>query len=146
MPIDAVTDINEDTDWDKEAVAVNLVQIRNLPITSKKIVLATKRDVVLQKLAHYIVTGWPNANEISPELLPYYARRDAFTIEEGCILQGIWVVIPSELYGEILGELHESNPVIVQMKSLARLHVWKHIHIGNIFILILQGLFWVKCF
>ena len=80
LPIDTVTDINEDTAWDKEAVAVNLVQIRNLPITSKQIVLATKRDIVLQKLAHYIVTGWPNANEISPELLPYYARRDAFTI------------------------------------------------------------------
>ena len=37
---------------------------------------------------------------------------------------GIRVVIPPQMRGCVLNELHQSHPVIVRMKSLAGLYVW----------------------
>ena len=59
------------------------------------------------------------------ELRFYRAEREEFTVEDGCLLRGTRVVIPSRYRQEVLCKLHLINhPRMVRMNSLARFHVW----------------------
>ena len=59
------------------------------------------------------------------ELRLYCAEREKFTVEDGCLLRGTRVVIPSRYRQEVLRELHLINhPGMVRINSLARFHVW----------------------
>ena len=46
------------------------------------------------------------------------------TIESGCLMLGIKVIIPNKLQGRVLEELHTGHIGIVKMKALARSRVW----------------------
>ena len=84
---------------------------------------ATRGDPVLSRVLHFVLHGWP-AEENTPEELRYYcAKREEFTVEDGCLLRGNRVLIPSK-YQQVLSELHLNHPGMVRMKSLARLQVW----------------------
>ena len=103
---------------------VNRVQIERTPITATRIREATRGDPVLSRVLHYILHGLP-ADENTPEELRFYrAKREEFTVEDGCLLRGTRVVIPSRYLQEVLSELHLNHPGMVRMKSLAQLHVW----------------------
>ena len=104
------------------AALVNLMQIDALPITRHQLRQCTERDKVLSKVMNYTLNGWPN--QIEPVLKPFSNRQQELTVEAGCILWGIRVIVPEKLRAAILEELHTSHPGIVHMKSLARLHVW----------------------
>ena len=56
--------------------------------------------------------------------LRIFSKRHEITVEDGCLLWGIRVIIPSQPRERVLYELHTGQPGIVRMKSLARLHVW----------------------
>ncbi|XP_046362411.2 uncharacterized protein K02A2.6-like [Haliotis rufescens] len=112
------------TFWTREATSVHIAQLDNLPVTSRDISAATVRDKVLSRVKHFTVCGWPSVGDISHEFLPYYRRKDELTCEEGCLLRGVRVVVPTQYRVEILDNLHDSHPGIVRMKSRARIHVW----------------------
>lgn len=40
------------------------------------------------------------------------------------MLWGIRVVIPKQLQGDVLNELHRNHPGVTKMKSLARSYAW----------------------
>ena len=61
---------------------------------------------------------------MEPDLKPFFDRRLEITIEAGCLMWGIKVVIPSKSRERVLNELHTGHPGIVKMKSLARTLVW----------------------
>ena len=104
------------------ASTFNLNQINVLPLDAGQLKQATKTDPVLMKVLQYTQNGWPT--EIESELRPYHRRRDELTVEDGCLLCGMKVVVPTSCREEVLDELHTSHPGIVKMKSLARIHVW----------------------
>ena len=58
------------------------------------------------------------------KLLPYFRVRNELTIQDGCLLRGIRIVIPERYRQDVLEELHDSHPWMARMKSSARLHVW----------------------
>ena len=58
------------------------------------------------------------------ELRFYFTKQDEFTTEEGYLLRGTTVVIPTKFQALVLAELHIDHPGMVRMKSLGRLHVW----------------------
>ena len=66
--------------------------------------------------------GWPDS--VTPELQPYFTRRHELSVEAGCLMWGMKVIVPTKLQNRVLAELHTSHPGIVKMKSLARTHVW----------------------
>ena len=70
----------------------------------------------------FTLTGWPST--APPELKPFFNRRFEITIETGCLMWGIRVIVPSKLRERVLKELHTGHPGIVKMKSLARTLVW----------------------
>ena len=70
----------------------------------------------------YTQSGWPN--EVDDILLSFWNRRTELTIEQGCLLWGIRVVIPQKLREAVLKELHKDHPGIVRMKSITRSYIW----------------------
>lgn len=111
--------IEEADDWSIEGDQFNRVQIKRIPITATRFRKATRGDPVLSHVLHSILHGWP-ADENTPEELRFYcAKREEFTLEDGCLLCGTNVVIPSRYRQEVLSELHLNHSGVVRMKSLA---------------------------
>ena len=58
---------------------------------------ATQADDELTLLKHKIMSGWPSTiKEIPPVLQPYWTFCEELTIEDGLILKGTRIVIPSK--------------------------------------------------
>ena len=83
------------------------------PITSEQIWIMTRRDLVLSKILYYVTTGaWPT-NGVDTNLSAYFNKQDEISIEQGCVLWGTRVIIPSRGRVRVLELLHESHPGIV---------------------------------
>ena len=105
-----------------ETVVFNIAQIEALPVTALQVAAATRKDPLLSQVFRYTQTGWPHA--VDSVLLPYWNRRTELTIEGGCLLWGIRVVVPQKLQETVLAELHRDHPGMVRMKAVARSFVW----------------------
>ena len=80
-------------------------------------------DPVLSKVLKFTQQGW--WREIDSDLRPHYRKRNEFSVEEGCLLCDMKVVVPTLCQKKVLEELHTSHPGIMKMKSLTRIHVWQ---------------------
>lgn len=109
---------------DEESADVNGIQVARVPISSKRLREDAARDPVLSRVIDFTLYGWPDKSEVSDNLKSYFAKRNEFTVEDGCLLRGTRVVIPAKHQETVLAELHLSHPGIVRMKALARLQVW----------------------
>ena len=67
--------------------------------------------------------GWPG-QEVSEALKPLYQRREQLATDQGCLVWGMRVAVPTKLLSRILSELHFTHPDVVKMKLLARSYVW----------------------
>ena len=93
-----------------------------LPVKVQHIAQATRTDPVLSHVLEFTRTHCPT--QIPDHLQPYFARHNALTVEENCLLWGIHVKVPLKLRHQVLDELHLSHLRIARMKSLARIIVW----------------------
>ena len=98
----------------------NLSQVEALPVTATQNQAATRTDPVLSKVLHHTRHGWPQ--HIAEVLKAFHQRSQELTVEVGCIILGIWVVISKKLQARILEDLHRDHPGASRMKSLARSH------------------------
>ena len=105
-----------------EASLFNINQIGVLPITPERLKQETAKDPVLSRVLRHMMDGWPT--KAKKDLHPFFNRRQELTVELGCLLWGVKVIIPPKLREWVLAELHTAHPGIVKMKSLARQHVW----------------------
>ena len=104
------------------ATLFNILQVNTIPVNPDLLKRATAVDPVLSKVLRYVQGGWPH--HVSPDLKPFFQRKDELVIEAGCLMWGIRVVIPTKFRQQVMDELHTSHAGIVRMKSLARIHVW----------------------
>ena len=100
----------------------NLSQVESLPVTATQVQAASRTDPVLSKVLHHTTRGWPQ--QTAEVLKPFHHRSQELTVEGGCLLWGIQVVIPRKLQARILEDLHRDHPGASRMKSLARSHFW----------------------
>ncbi|XP_046841958.1 uncharacterized protein K02A2.6-like [Xenia sp. Carnegie-2017] len=115
--------VEEPDEWEEEAAAVNSAQLKRSPVSVSMIREATQKDSVLSRVVYYLLHGWPEG-KLPEELQYFFTKQDEFTVEEGCLLRGTRLVIPTKYQGVVLSELHINHPGRGRMKSLARLHVW----------------------
>ena len=54
----------------------------------------------------------------------HFSDKLEITIESGCLMWGIKVIVPNKLQGRVLEELHISHTGIVRMKALSRSRIW----------------------
>ena len=113
---------NECTEEGPEIRIFQIRQLESLPIVPADIKRATQRDQVLSKVLQYSRGGWPTSS--TEVFRPYSMRRQEISIEDGCLLWGMRVIIPTSLREQSLVELHRDHPGVVKMKSLARSHMW----------------------
>jgi len=90
-------------------------------VTCDEIKKATRP--VLSKVYTFVLDGWPNSF-FDPQFRPYKERQHELSVEEGCILWGMRVVVPDCLRTKVLDELHETHPGIIRIKAIARSFVW----------------------
>ena len=98
-------------------------KLDDLPVKASDIATATSKDPVLKQVKHFVLKGWPRQAP-NQALVPYFRRRNDLTIQNGCIICGIRIVIPSVFQSKLLHILHETHPGKVRMKALARSYMW----------------------
>ena len=94
-----------------------------LPVTSKKIRSATRKEPVSARVYDMTMTGWPD-HVTDERLKPYWTRRHELSTEQGCALWETRVVIPSILRKKLIDEIHEDHMGISRTKSVARTFCW----------------------
>ena len=92
-----------------ESTEFNVYQRAALEVTARQIA----RDPVLSKVVLYVRKGWPMGHTLPQNFQPYHNRFSELTVEQGCLLWGIRVVVPSKFTKQLLKELHESHSGIV---------------------------------
>jgi transposase InsO family protein len=107
---------------------VNLLT-STLPVTFEKTREAAQQDAVLGLVMKYIKEGWPDISTLRQhpdrtQLEGFHRRRESLTIEQGCIMFGERVVIPTALRPRVLRQIHRGHPGIQRMKTLARSYTY----------------------
>ena len=97
-------------------------QLEALPVLASTVAAEMSSDPILKQVVRYLRGEWPD--QVPEALVPLWRRREELTLEAGCILWGIRVVIPKKLQPQILSKLHQGHPGIVKMKAAAHSHVW----------------------
>ena len=93
----------------KAAHLFNITQLESLPVNARQIARETAKDPVLSKVLQYTLSGWPK--EVDDVILkPYFYRRTQLGIEEGCLMWGMRVIVPTSLRKRVLEELHNTHP------------------------------------
>ena len=110
---------NETPEEDDVISLFQLGQVEQMPIDSRQVKMETEKDRVLSQILHYSKQGWPNI--MSPQLKPYYHRRNEIVCEGNILLWGIRVIIPDRLQKQVLQMGHHG---INRMKALARSYCW----------------------
>ncbi|KAI7802842.1 hypothetical protein IRJ41_020318 [Triplophysa rosa] len=82
----------------------------------------TLQDGTLSKVHEYVLQGWPV--EVESLLLPYYHRRDALSVKNGCVTWRARIIIPLQGRATVLKQLHQTHSGMSRMKGLARSYMW----------------------
>jgi len=117
-----LTDSSRESDDEIETTLFNIAQIDCLPVTAEQVKRATANDTILSRVLQFTKNGWPAA--VDKSLQAYFNKRQEITVEGGCLLWGIRVIVPEKLQKRILDELHMDHLGIVRMKNKARSYVW----------------------
>ena len=72
--------------------------------------LSMQADDELALLKHTIMQGWPKSiKQVPPVLQPFWTFREELTVEDGLILKGTRIVIPTKQCKAILKLIHEGH-------------------------------------
>uniref|UniRef100_A0A914HDQ6 Integrase catalytic domain-containing protein n=1 Tax=Globodera rostochiensis TaxID=31243 RepID=A0A914HDQ6_GLORO len=72
-----------------------------LPLVHADLVKAAKEDEVIKEVQKCIRTQWPMKKDMAPNIIPFHRRRDALSMEDGCLLYAERVVVPISLQNEV---------------------------------------------
>ena len=111
----------EEQEEEEEVYLISYLE--ELPVTARDIAAATRKDPVLARLYDFTLHGWPQALN-APVLQPYFSRKQELSVDRGCVLWGLRVVIPEKYRVRLLDDLHQEHHRICRMKSLARGRLW----------------------
>ena len=123
--------VGPDEKFDLKISADNLViaQIQEevqsqLPLRANQIAEETRRDSVLSKIRHYILSGWPHVPDITENLRPYHRIREEMSSVHGCLVWGLRTIIPLVFRKKLLDHLHSTHAGMGKMKADARRYFW----------------------
>ena len=85
---------------------------------------AYKEDPVCAQVMAYCEHGWPPIMTENPAMREFYQVRDELSVEQGLLLLGSRIVIPSLLRAEILERIHMGHLGIHKCRETARRNVW----------------------
>lgn len=123
LPLNKSDKIN-DVECDK--FYINMITTNVKSISDLDIIDEIKKEEILKEVFIRVFAGrWPNKiKEVSEELKPYFSRKNELAIEQGCLMWGHRLIIPTKFREQLISELHSTHLGIVKMKSLARSYMW----------------------
>ena len=68
---------------------VSVVQLRKHPVSVLEIAYQMARNPVLAKALEMTQNGWPVHFCTTPELKPFFFRKDELSVEQGCLMWGL---------------------------------------------------------
>ena len=85
-----------------------------MPTKLDKIRQETKKDANLQLLTQQITEGWPDSiKQRNCSIRPYWSVRHDIAIEDGVLLVGSRILIPTTLRQDILRQIHNGKYITV---------------------------------
>lgn len=93
-----------------------------LPASLRELRSATADDVILSKVLMYVAKGWPR--RVRPDLLAYHRCQHELHVDDGLLMRGHRVIIPTVYRMAFLQELHAAHLGIIKMKMIARDRCW----------------------
>ena len=115
--------ISNDLSYVPEDIDMLFSIIENSFVNACDVKRGTQKDECLVNVYEYCLNGWPEES-VSDDFKPYKNRKTELSLENGCILWGSRVVIPTSLQNEVLSMLHDTHLGASKMKSLARSWFW----------------------
>ena len=105
------TETNVQSQFEKDMESICAID-NDLDVSGQlqEIRVATSGDDTLTVVGGYIRQGWPDIKrDVLPIARPYFGFRDELVMEDGIVLKGTRLVIPSRMRQEILRQLHRSH-------------------------------------
>ena len=96
--------------------------LSNTPVHASQVRQWTDRDPLLSQVREMVLNGWKEVE--TEEILPYVRRKEELSVQDGCLMWGVRVIVPSAGRSKVLDQLHQCHPGIARMKSLSRSYVW----------------------
>ena len=98
-----------------------------LPTTERRlqeIRLQQDEDEICSKLKEFCGEGWPEKHCLRSALLPYWQYRGEITVQQGILMKGDRVIIPSALRLDVLDKIHTGHQGIQKCRERAKSGVW----------------------
>ncbi|XP_043911581.1 uncharacterized protein K02A2.6-like [Protopterus annectens] len=92
-------------------------------VSAREVTGWTRKDLVLARVFQWVQQGWP-VQQTDPVFRPYEVRKTELSVQDGCVLWGARVIIPSPGRRALLQQLHQGHVGITRMKALARSYFW----------------------
>lgn len=112
--------------FEGELESINMTQ--HLPVTQARLTeirTHTNQDECLRKVREVIQQGWPDSKtQLPTDVTPYFAIRDELVVQDGIILRGQRLVIPTTLRASMMTKLHTSHLGINACLRRAREHLY----------------------
>ena len=124
-PLSSSTPSDDDFQAEVE-MFVNAV-IQSVPATEqrlKEIQEAQEADEIFQKLHQYCKNGWSHRQSVAGAVQPYLSAASEITVNNGLLLKGNRIIVPSVLRLDILDKLHSGHQGISKCRERARQAVW----------------------
>ena len=119
LPVNAPTNSAEEESDD----IFHFTCVDELPVSSRQIRESTRKHPLLAKVLDFTMTGWPE-RVTDDALTPYFIRRHELSVEQGCLLWGLRVVVPPIWRKRLMDDLHEGHMGMTRMKGVARSFLW----------------------
>ena len=117
----------EDKNSEKEADAYVRLVIQSLPSTEKRlqeIKALQEEDEVCKQLIRYCKEGWPERSNLKGAVKPYFSVASELTAQEGMLVRGSRIVVPTTLRLEMLDRLHAGHQGITKCRERAQQSMW----------------------
>ena len=86
---------------------------------------ATEVDPILSTVYQVVLRGWPSSRRHVPRIAKrYWDFRDELSIDDGLLLKGPCIVIPSELREQYLEHLHHGHLAASKVQKNAKRQVY----------------------
>lgn len=112
-------DENETCQFIEEIDMIEVNMIENIPLTVIELSSATKNDKSISTLMQALAFG-----RICNSKDRFDVDQTEFSVQQGCLMRGMRVYIPTILREGVLNELHSAHFGMTKMKSLARGYCW----------------------
>ena len=104
----------------------------SLPISESRLIELQKEtacDTTLQQLKEYTLNDWPQPRDIPQAIKPYYSIRGEIVYNNGLLLKGQRIIIPTSLRSTMKVILHQGHSGIERCKNRARQSIfWQGIN------------------